>query len=95
MRVAVYVRELHIGPGQLPLVTVLVFVNDPVDLTKNTFPPPGPISPTTHSPPSAHVGGVLDAVVGRRHAVIESATNIAKLFNFMRRHYGVPQIISF
>ncbi len=40
-------------------LTVLDFVNEPVAFTKNTFPPPGPVSPRTQRPPCAHVGAAI------------------------------------
>ena len=46
------------------------YVNEPsfAELTEKILPPPGPVSPTTHKPPDAHVNGTV--VVGATVVVV-------------------------
>jgi hypothetical protein len=67
----------------MPLLTVLLFEKDPVDFTKNTFPPPGPVSPTTHVPPSAQVRDADAAGVKNTTEANENTATVNMLLIFM------------
>jgi hypothetical protein len=64
------------------LVTVLLATKFPEDFTKKTVPPPGPISPTAHTPPSeqalestANAFGVKAKLQTARATVVKRITN--------------------